>query len=426
MLQPKDCFADPLSPSVFNVELRWHEDDAWYSVRTLLDGDELTVKFQNFSELEDVVLYANRFSSLEKLQQLKNRFRPISAQLQDNQCSKVLPGSFVCASHSFNDLDIRFYDAVVDDVFRKDHSFEKGEEECLCTFILVWQHGPLAGFVANKKIENVCLVESTETLDPTVSTFFEIAMKKLNIAHMHCKDGSPSCTDVTLSHKSSTLCKTPKSIFGNRKGARRSSVKVQPLESADQIETYSGKDIKEDAEETDMGGADDQSILLIDNLDKDLLPSSIVEFIHAHTSISVRAYISPSLPSETYTKGAIMLDCKKNLESLNKFLDSPNHIIVSCRGRPLVVAEKLSGHNMFKIPSWSLMLKFETHLPHRTTGINNDLRVVYPESDEYGTVKRLRDLFMEFTEHQHRLHKRLALEERKILQPSTSNRNHSS
>lgn len=74
-------------------------------------------------------------------------------------------------------------------------------------------------------------------------------------------------------------------------------------------------------------------MLLIDNLDKNLSPSTIVEFIHTHTSLSVQACVFPSMSSEMYTQGAIVLNCRKNLEKLSKFLDCQNHIIMSKRGR---------------------------------------------------------------------------------------------
>lgn len=85
-------------------------------------------------------------------------------------------------------------------------------------------------------------------------------------------------------------------------------------------------------EETDIGG-DANQYLVIDNLDKDLSPSTIVGFIHSQTSISVQAYVFPSLQFEAYTKGIIALECPKDFQKLCELLDSPNHIIVSWRRR---------------------------------------------------------------------------------------------
>jgi len=84
-------------------------------------------------------------------------------------------------------------------------------------------------------------------------------------------------------------------------------------------------------DDNDLGGC--SSVFLIDNLDKDLSPSTIVEFIHSRTSLSVQACVFPSMSSEMYTQGAIVLNCRKNLEKLSKFLDCQDHIIMSKRGR---------------------------------------------------------------------------------------------
>ncbi|KAF9688229.1 hypothetical protein SADUNF_Sadunf02G0175500 [Salix dunnii] len=241
-------------PSDYDVEFRSLADDAWYSVCTVLDGEKLTLKYQNFSDDEDSIFEVKNLKTLDELEKLKDRFRPISPQLQDNECHKVVRGVVVCVSHSFDGSDNRFYDAIVDD---------------------------------------------------------------------------------------STKC------------AEQSPCKKRP------------------PDDDDLGGY--SSVLLIDNLDKNLSPSTIVEFIHSHTSLSVQACVFPSMSSEMYTQGAIVLNCRKNLEKLSKFLDCQNHIITSKRGRPWV---------------------------------------------EYTTAKQLRDLFMEFTEHQRGLHRRLAMEEREILQPS--------
>lgn len=74
-------------------------------------------------------------------------------------------------------------------------------------------------------------------------------------------------------------------------------------------------------------------IILLENLEKELSPSTVIEFLHQKTRITTQAYIFPSLPSELSTQGAIMLDSKKNLEDLSDFLSNPDHIIVSSKGR---------------------------------------------------------------------------------------------
>lgn len=86
-------------------------------------------------------------------------------------------------------------------------------------------------------------------------------------------------------------------------------------------------------EDIDIGGHGNYFVLLIENLDKDLSPLTIKEFIHRQTSISLHAYVFPSLLSEAFTRGALVLNCQKNFEKVCEFLDSPNGFIVSTRGR---------------------------------------------------------------------------------------------
>lgn len=76
-----------------------------------------------------------------------------------------------------------------------------------------------------------------------------------------------------------------------------------------------------------------QYYILIDNLEKDLSPRSIVEFIHRQTSVTAEAYVFPSLLAESYARGAIVLDSKRSLEEIYEFLINPDHAIISSTGR---------------------------------------------------------------------------------------------
>lgn len=97
-------------------EFRSYPDDAWYSVRAVHDGEKLRIKYSNFPGDHDDVFEASKFESLEKLEEFRCRFRRMSVQLQDRECSKVAEGLYLCASHAFSDYDVRFYDAVVEHV----------------------------------------------------------------------------------------------------------------------------------------------------------------------------------------------------------------------------------------------------------------------------------------------------------------------
>ena len=98
------------------LEFRAEGDDAWYSVLVAAQGERLTVKYVGFSDNLDEVFEASRFESFEELKEFEGRFRPVSVQLQDEECSKAVEGLPVCASHSFNGFDLRFYDAVIEHV----------------------------------------------------------------------------------------------------------------------------------------------------------------------------------------------------------------------------------------------------------------------------------------------------------------------
>lgn len=102
----------------YDMEYRSKDDDAWYSVRLVLSEgeDTLTVKFQGFSELSELSYKADEFENAAAVDEFVKRFRPVSEQLQDRDCSKVFKGMKVCAALSSSHDDLRFYDAVVDDV----------------------------------------------------------------------------------------------------------------------------------------------------------------------------------------------------------------------------------------------------------------------------------------------------------------------
>jgi hypothetical protein len=98
------------------LEFRSAGDDAWYSARVGLEGEVLRVKYLGFSEDDDEVFRASDFKSRREVDEFKDRFRAVSVQVQDSDCSEVVTGDRVCASFSFHDNDVRFYDALVDGV----------------------------------------------------------------------------------------------------------------------------------------------------------------------------------------------------------------------------------------------------------------------------------------------------------------------
>jgi len=102
--------------ATYATEFRAYKDDAWYTVCVLLNGDTLTVKYANFSSQYDDAFQPSDFGDWRELELFKRRFRPLSKQLQDDECRLLSPGVRVCACHSFAHDDVRFYDALVDGV----------------------------------------------------------------------------------------------------------------------------------------------------------------------------------------------------------------------------------------------------------------------------------------------------------------------
>lgn len=88
-----------------------------------------------------------------------------------------------------------------------------------------------------------------------------------------------------------------------------------------------------DMEDRDLGGTKNVCMILIANIDKALCPSTITEFLRRHTSVSASVFIFPSLSSEVYTRGALILDSEKEFQVLCDFLSNPHCIITSSTGR---------------------------------------------------------------------------------------------
>ncbi|CAI0432103.1 unnamed protein product [Linum tenue] len=162
-------------PSGYNLEFRSLADDAWYAARAILSGKKLAVKYDDL----DFVFEPHRFSDLDELRDYESRFRSVSRRLQDSECKKLCKKKAVCVSHSFHENDNRFYDATVDDVIEREHSFSSGKEVCKCVFAVVWQKGPWNGYVWHKSIEDIRIVESGSELDPDVTRFFNMARKEI-------------------------------------------------------------------------------------------------------------------------------------------------------------------------------------------------------------------------------------------------------
>ncbi|KAL6572654.1 hypothetical protein OROMI_013612 [Orobanche minor] len=167
--------------TVYDLEYRASEDDAWYSVAVVFDAgsETLSVKYMCAPVVHEAVFSAGNYRTEAQVDEFVSRFRPISQQLQDSECLKVSIGTTVCASYRTVDNDLRFYDADVEAVERRTHSFSGGEV-CLCTFVLFWKHGRGRGTLSPATIENLCLLKPASQIDPRISNFTEVAKRKID------------------------------------------------------------------------------------------------------------------------------------------------------------------------------------------------------------------------------------------------------
>lgn len=83
----------------------------------------------------------------------------------------------------------------------------------------------------------------------------------------------------------------------------------------------------------DLVTADGHFFIFINNLEKDLTPSLIKSFIYEKTTILPEVYVFPSQLTDPFARGAIMVDSQTKAQTIHEYLDSPNHFIVSSRGR---------------------------------------------------------------------------------------------
>ncbi|KAK6259606.1 hypothetical protein SCA6_014080 [Theobroma cacao] len=223
-------------------------------------------------------------------------------------------------------------------VVHKKHSNVNGQEECECTFLLFWLHGPNVGNVVEKGVANICLLRSAE-LEPKLATFMEIATQKIEKAL--CKLGSDTIDDVAFNpvfqHEAngSPIVKQKLSSIGRSRQGKCSQHSLSKMWASEAV-TGGAKLRSENRQDTDVGGDKKCQMILVQNLVKELSSSTVLEFIHKQTSIASQAYIFPSLPWESYTNGVIVMDCRKDLEQLFGFLDNPNHFVVSSNGRYVI------------------------------------------------------------------------------------------
>nr|XP_043620080.1 uncharacterized protein LOC122591922 [Erigeron canadensis] len=160
----------------FNLEYRSTQDDAWYTSGVILDHHNqlLRVKFKEFPEIQhDEVFSVSDFSSSDDVDEFRRRFRAETVPVEDNECTKVIEGMTVCAAYTEDGI-CRYFDAIVDAVYYKEHTHEK----CVCNYLLVWQHGPGENNISATKLEDIYII-MTYAVDPTVAEFIKLVKDKL-------------------------------------------------------------------------------------------------------------------------------------------------------------------------------------------------------------------------------------------------------
>ncbi|CAH9091474.1 unnamed protein product [Cuscuta epithymum] len=389
------------------------DDDAWYSVKVDLKGETLSIEFHGVQET--VKFAASNFESENAIDRLVRRFRVVSPQLQVRECPGITEGSLVCAvCNTFGGDDTRYYDAVVEAVDRRDHSFVKGE--CLCTFVLSWLHGPKVGLLTNASIASICTVNDDGQIDPIISSFSKLAKRKV-------LNSSGKNTVVSANEVSARLA-LPKggwnqllfiddkrkpsfqdiqnkweSIYGNGESAG--------------VETLSDHDCHQDQDQ-DLGGEPSNCFfIVIGNMERSLSPASIQEFINRHACVSPEVYVLPSPLPTHFTKAVLLLDTKKKHDKVCQFLDNPDHFVVSMSGRPWVLIE---CDTKLGINGNSLGSLADLACDQDDSYSDNEVAmVVHSGSEAYRRAKRLKELFMDFSNHEQLLLKRLKEEEARVL-----------
>ncbi|XP_031491597.1 uncharacterized protein LOC116258549 isoform X3 [Nymphaea colorata] len=175
------------------IDYRSPEDDGWYPVRLRLSGQTLTLRYVGFSSEYNEWFSGTSFRASGELEAFQRRFRRTTVQLQDGQCRQVAEGMTVSALHRNSEGDVTFYDAVVKKVCTAEHKVVDGEEECCCTFVLLWQHGRAAGSTTCANVGDICLLEhGNEQIHPLLDAFLHISQEKLDHG-MQSLHSDPEC-----------------------------------------------------------------------------------------------------------------------------------------------------------------------------------------------------------------------------------------
>ena len=122
-------------------------------------------------------------------------------------------------------------------------------------------------------------------------------------------------------------------------------------------------------------------------------------------SLDLDAWIS----SKSYTSVLILFSWEWKVQRWS-FMPHKTRILLAFRPQCLLT---LSSSNVQIFDSGIYILQNKL-LNRRSGGFSNELKVVCSGTEEYKKAKELRDLFLEFIDHQQGLYKKLCMEERSI------------
>ncbi|KAL2474457.1 SAWADEE domain-containing protein [Abeliophyllum distichum] len=403
----------------YDLEYRYM-DDAWYTVKAVVanGGETLTVKYQGFLDYSDTTFRADQFATVEDIDELINRFRPVSRQVQDDECDKITEGMTVCASYSFHEEDLRYFDAIVEAVHCEKHSFSSGEEECLCSFVLLWQHGPNSGNLTLANIASICLIQQAIQVDPRILCFLTVARERIGNKLTKLTEIPKHDVLVSIGPSGGELDSQyvkQKPGFQVMGTTSKCYGRISKAHSDHLHDEVMGRDSIHVNAFVETGI---HHFLLIENLEKDLSSTTIRDFIYKQTSVSSQAYVFPSRSSEPFARGAVVSDCKMEIEKIYHLLNNSDQLVVSAKGRPWVITENALRSGMFKamLGSWI----HDSQDTGENKDIDKELKLVHSGTEAYRKAKQLMSLFMDFEQHVQRLHKSLALKEMRTLESSES------
>jgi hypothetical protein len=136
-------------------------DDSWYYVSVWLQYGKLIVHYEGFLDKCDKKL---EVADVKIRKELYEKLCPSSRWLEDENRHIVSPGCIVCVScypDKQESLEsIRYFDAELEKVSWFKHIRVSGEEQCICTYDILWLAGPKKGQRTTVHCENIYLLQS--------------------------------------------------------------------------------------------------------------------------------------------------------------------------------------------------------------------------------------------------------------------------